>query len=172
MGIIGYRCGYAGALQKKRGGRVYQISAPMWRKPSGEPIINGTGTPVRAIVELWRSGMSAQEIPSHLPHEYGPDLRCPELSQRKSGRDQIVTSSGTAYPVCFVSSAMGDRWNKRVLFEIGKTDVFAPGRSSDFPGSPAIFLYFNNHPFGIGSLDCRYDVPIDGAAAGTADRCG
>ena len=104
--------------------------------------------------------------------EYGPDLRCPELSQRKSGRDQIVTSSGTAYPVCFVSSAMGDRWNKRVLFEIGKTDVFAPGRSSDFPGSPAIFLYFNNHPFGIGSLDCRYDVPIDGAAAGTADRCG
>ena len=35
---------------------------------SGEPIINGTRTPVRAIVELWRSGMSPEEIPSHLPH--------------------------------------------------------------------------------------------------------
>ena len=35
---------------------------------SGEPIITGTRTPVRAIVELWRSGVSPEEIPSHLPH--------------------------------------------------------------------------------------------------------
>lgn len=35
---------------------------------SGEPIINGTRTPVRAIVELWRSGVSPEEIPAHLPH--------------------------------------------------------------------------------------------------------
>ena len=35
---------------------------------SGEPIINGTRTPVRAIVELWRSGVPPEEIPSHLPH--------------------------------------------------------------------------------------------------------
>lgn len=35
---------------------------------SGEPIIEGTRTPVRAIVELWRQGTLAEEIPSHLPH--------------------------------------------------------------------------------------------------------
>ncbi|CUS06353.1 conserved protein of unknown function [Candidatus Promineifilum breve] len=35
---------------------------------SGEPIIEGTRTPVRAIVELWRQGLPAEEIPSHLPH--------------------------------------------------------------------------------------------------------
>ncbi|PYR83004.1 MAG: DUF433 domain-containing protein, partial [Acidobacteria bacterium] len=34
----------------------------------GEPIINGTRTPVRAIVELWRGGVPPEEIPSHLPH--------------------------------------------------------------------------------------------------------
>ena len=35
---------------------------------SGEPIIEGTRTPVRAIVELWRAGTQPEEIPSHLPH--------------------------------------------------------------------------------------------------------
>jgi uncharacterized protein (DUF433 family) len=35
---------------------------------SGEPIIRGTRTPVRAIVELWRAGTSPEEIPKHLPH--------------------------------------------------------------------------------------------------------
>jgi uncharacterized protein (DUF433 family) len=35
---------------------------------SGEPIIKGTRTPVRAIVELWRGGLPPEEIPSHLPH--------------------------------------------------------------------------------------------------------
>ncbi len=35
---------------------------------SGEPIINGTRTPVRAIVELWRHGIAPESIPSHLPH--------------------------------------------------------------------------------------------------------
>ena len=34
----------------------------------GEPIIKGTRTPVRAIVELWRLGISAEEIPQRLPH--------------------------------------------------------------------------------------------------------
>lgn len=34
----------------------------------GEPIIRGTRTPVRAIVELWRSGIMPEEIPAHLPH--------------------------------------------------------------------------------------------------------
>ncbi|MEE8586935.1 MAG: DUF433 domain-containing protein [Acidobacteriota bacterium] len=34
----------------------------------GEPIVKGTRTPVRAIVELWRSGVVPEEIPIHLPH--------------------------------------------------------------------------------------------------------
>lgn len=34
----------------------------------GEPIIKGTRTPVRAIVEIWRMGTSPEEIPQHLPH--------------------------------------------------------------------------------------------------------
>ena len=35
---------------------------------SGEPIIKGTRTPVRAIVELWRLGVVPEEIPHRLPH--------------------------------------------------------------------------------------------------------
>lgn len=35
---------------------------------SGEPIIAGTRTPVRAIVELWRQGIAPEEIPQRLPH--------------------------------------------------------------------------------------------------------
>ena len=35
---------------------------------SGEPIIEGTRTPVRAIVELWRQGVLPEEIPGQLPH--------------------------------------------------------------------------------------------------------
>lgn len=34
----------------------------------GEPLIRGTKTPVRAIVELWRIGILPEEIPAHLPH--------------------------------------------------------------------------------------------------------
>ena len=34
----------------------------------GEPIILGTRTPVRAIVETWRLGVAAEEIPSAMPH--------------------------------------------------------------------------------------------------------
>lgn len=35
---------------------------------SGEPIVKGTRTPVRAIVENWRMGIAPEEIPTHLPH--------------------------------------------------------------------------------------------------------
>jgi uncharacterized protein (DUF433 family) len=35
---------------------------------SGEPIIKGTRTPVRAIVEIWRSGIAPEDITTHLPH--------------------------------------------------------------------------------------------------------
>ena len=35
---------------------------------NGEPIVKGTRTPVRAIVELWRLGYAPEEIPSGLPH--------------------------------------------------------------------------------------------------------
>jgi uncharacterized protein (DUF433 family) len=34
----------------------------------GEPIIRGTRTPVRAIVESWRMGVAPEEIPQDLPH--------------------------------------------------------------------------------------------------------
>lgn len=34
----------------------------------GEPIVVGTRTPVRAVVEFWRLGMTPEEIPGHLPH--------------------------------------------------------------------------------------------------------
>jgi uncharacterized protein (DUF433 family) len=34
----------------------------------GEPIIQGTRTPVRAIVEVYRLGVAAEEIPNRLPH--------------------------------------------------------------------------------------------------------
>jgi uncharacterized protein (DUF433 family) len=34
----------------------------------GEPIISGTRTSVRAIVELWRQGLAPESIPSRLPH--------------------------------------------------------------------------------------------------------
>ena len=35
---------------------------------SGEPIIKGTRTPVRAVVETWRLGISPEEVVAHLPH--------------------------------------------------------------------------------------------------------
>ncbi len=35
---------------------------------SGEPIIVGTRTSVRAIVQLWRLGILPEEITIHLPH--------------------------------------------------------------------------------------------------------
>ena len=34
----------------------------------GEPIVRGTRTPVRAVVELWRQGLSPEEIPNRLTH--------------------------------------------------------------------------------------------------------
>jgi uncharacterized protein (DUF433 family) len=33
-----------------------------------EPIIKGTRTPVRSIVESWRLGLSPEEIVIHMPH--------------------------------------------------------------------------------------------------------
>jgi len=34
----------------------------------GEPVIKGTRTSVRAIVESWRLGLSPEEIVIHMPH--------------------------------------------------------------------------------------------------------
>ena len=34
----------------------------------GEPIIKGTRTPLRAIIEIYRLGIPPEEIPSRLPH--------------------------------------------------------------------------------------------------------
>jgi uncharacterized protein (DUF433 family) len=35
---------------------------------NGAPIVNGTRTPVRAIAELWKFGVSPEEIAVRLPH--------------------------------------------------------------------------------------------------------
>ena len=35
---------------------------------SGEPVVKGTRTPVRAIVGMWRMGVAPEEIPEGLPH--------------------------------------------------------------------------------------------------------
>ena len=35
---------------------------------NGEPIIRGTRTPVRAIVESWRMGIAREEIPKGMPY--------------------------------------------------------------------------------------------------------
>ena len=35
---------------------------------NGEPVIKGTRTPIRAIVEMWRLGYAPEEIPGELPH--------------------------------------------------------------------------------------------------------
>ncbi|MGR3319021.1 MAG: DUF433 domain-containing protein, partial [Candidatus Anammoxibacter sp.] len=35
---------------------------------NSEPIVKGSRTPVRAIVENWRLGLSPEEIVTHLPH--------------------------------------------------------------------------------------------------------
>lgn len=35
---------------------------------SGEPIIKGTRTPVRAIIETWRMGARPEDIPTGMPH--------------------------------------------------------------------------------------------------------
>jgi uncharacterized protein (DUF433 family) len=34
----------------------------------GEPVIKGTRTPVRAVVELWRMGCAPEETVNELPH--------------------------------------------------------------------------------------------------------
>lgn len=34
----------------------------------GEPIVKGTRTPVRAIVEFWRLGLAPEEVVVRLPH--------------------------------------------------------------------------------------------------------
>ena len=38
------------------------------KEKSGEPIIKGTNTSVRSIVENWRLGLSPEEIVEGLPH--------------------------------------------------------------------------------------------------------
>lgn len=47
--------------------RHYHITSNK-RILGGEPIIRGTRTPVRAIVERWRAGVAPEEMPSHLRH--------------------------------------------------------------------------------------------------------
>jgi uncharacterized protein (DUF433 family) len=47
-------------------GHKYVVSDPAIL--GGEPVIAETRTPVRAVVELWRTGVAAEDISIHLPH--------------------------------------------------------------------------------------------------------
>ena len=55
---------------------------------NGEPIIKGTRTPVRAIVELWRQGVSPEAIPTQLPH-LTPAQVLDALSYYSDNQDEI-----------------------------------------------------------------------------------
>jgi len=55
----------------------------------GEPVVRGTKTPVRAIVELWRMGVSPEEIPGHLPH-IGLDHVFEALAYYLRNQDEIA----------------------------------------------------------------------------------
>lgn len=58
----------------------------------GEPIIEGTRTPVRAVVELWRLGLQPDEIVRRLPHlTLGQAFDA--LSHYSDHRDEINASS-------------------------------------------------------------------------------
>ena len=50
------------------GTTTYQYITTDSRILGGEPIIDRTRTPVRAIVEIWRLGVPPEEIPGRLPH--------------------------------------------------------------------------------------------------------
>lgn len=61
--------------EKKMGGsmssELVTVQAAVVADPAihgGEPILEGTATTVRAIVELWNQGMPPEEVPVHLPH--------------------------------------------------------------------------------------------------------
>lgn len=47
---------------------MYEYIARREEVLGGEPIIQGTRTPVRAIVEEWRRGTPPEEIPEGTPH--------------------------------------------------------------------------------------------------------
>jgi len=47
---------------------MYEYIARREEVLGGEPIIQGTRTPVRAIVEEWRRGTPPEEIPEGMPH--------------------------------------------------------------------------------------------------------
>lgn len=38
------------------------------RGPADEPYIDGARISVRAVVELWRTSVKPEDIPTHLPH--------------------------------------------------------------------------------------------------------
>ncbi len=56
---------YSGIAMTRTAHR-YIVSSP--EILGGEPVVEGTRTPVRAVVELWRGGVPAEEITLDLPH--------------------------------------------------------------------------------------------------------
>ncbi len=68
-----------------------EIAAGITIDPSihaGEPILAGTATTVRAIVELWQQGLAVEEIPLRLPH-LGLDRVLEALHYYLNHRDEI-----------------------------------------------------------------------------------
>ena len=78
----------------------------------GEPVVEGTSTPVRAIAELWNQGMPAEEIPVHLPHLTLPQV-FESLSYYLTHRDVI-----DGY---IAANQIPDQWRgKRLDLQTGK----------------------------------------------------
>ena len=54
----------------------------------GEPILEGTRTPLRAVVEVWRQGTQPEEITTHFPH-LSPAQVFDALSYYSDHQDEI-----------------------------------------------------------------------------------
>ena len=86
------------------------VSDPKIR--GGEPVIEGTATPVRAIAELWNQGMPAEEIPVHLPHLH--------LAQVFEALRYYLTNRGEIDQF-IIANKISDTWiGKRIDPQTGK----------------------------------------------------
>ena len=66
----------------------------------GEPVVDGTRTPVRAIVELWQQGIAPEAIPTHLPHLTLAQVFA-ALSYESDHQDEINRAHrAQSYPGC------------------------------------------------------------------------
>ena len=64
---------------------------------SGEPVIKGTRTPVRAVVELWRLGCAPEETVNELPHLSLAAVSMRSATTATTKKRSTTTSSATEY---------------------------------------------------------------------------